>query len=96
MEHFPEAEYMYYNSISDLVLALKNNKIDAFLGDEPVLSVICSEHPEIGRFPDKLTDDKYAFAFRKDDERASELCGQFNEMLKRYEEDGTLKELAAL
>ncbi|MCR5321741.1 MAG: transporter substrate-binding domain-containing protein [Lachnospiraceae bacterium] len=46
-EYFPDAQYLYYNSYSDIGEALKSGKIDGFVGDEPALRIMSVEQPEI-------------------------------------------------
>ncbi|MBQ9264995.1 MAG: transporter substrate-binding domain-containing protein [Clostridia bacterium] len=93
LETYPNSEYFYYNSNSDVTTALTKNKIDGFLGDEPVVRIICKEVPEITFLPEKITQDDYAFGFGKNSERADKIRGQFNEMLAQIMADGTLNAL---
>ena len=93
MEYFPDSTYLYYDNISDLILALQQNKIDGFVHDEPVLRLTCAEYPDVGYFKDCLRNDTYCFGFRKGDERSEKLRTQFNEMLAELESDGTLAEM---
>ena len=92
-ENFPDSEMSYYNSISDLAIALKQNKIDAFLCDEPVVRVLCNEHKELSYLKQMLMNDDYAFAFQKNNDKCEKLREQFNELLAKYKADGTLDAL---
>ncbi|MBQ9383452.1 MAG: ABC transporter permease subunit [Ruminiclostridium sp.] len=89
----PDSEYFYYDTLSDLILALKQNKIDCFMYDEPILRMIHIEQPEIGYLSDMLKKEDYSFAFQKNSEKADVLIGQFNEMLSEFGSDGTLKKM---
>jgi len=93
LQYFPDSQYLYYNSYTDVAAALINKKIDGFLGDEPTLRILVGEVPEITYLPEKLVSDEYAFGFDKSGQRADMLRGQFNEMLAEIKADGTLNAL---
>ena len=93
MEHFPDSQYFYYDNISDLIMALEENKIDGFVHDEPVLRMTSIEKPDIGYFKDCLREDEYSFGFQKSGDRSEKLRGQFNEMLAELSKNGQLDEL---
>ena len=93
LEFFPDSQYLYFSTNSDVVTALTNNKIDGFLADEPVIRMICKEVPQITYLPEKITHDDYAFGFAKNSERADKIRSQFNEMLSQIMSDGTLNTL---
>ena len=95
LELFPNSEYLYYNSYTDVAAALTNNKIDGFLGDEPTLKVMIAEIPAMTILPELLTHDDYAFAFGKNSERADKIRGQFNELLAELLSNGGLDEICA-
>ena len=95
LEAFPNSEYFYYNSYTDVAAALTNNKIDGFLGDEPTLKVMVAEIPAMTVLPELLTKDDYAFAFGKNSERADKIRGQFNELLAELLSNGGLDEICA-
>ena len=92
-EHFPDSQYFYYDNISDMIMALQQNKIDGFVEDEPVLRMVSAEQPDIGYFKDCLRDDIYSFGFQKTGDRSAKLLSQFNEMLAEMNKDGSLEEL---
>ena len=90
---FPDSEYLLLDSYPDCAAALLAGKIDAFLGDEPGMKSLHAERPEIGYIPDRLTENNYSFAFRKDDPASAALCAELNEFLARSWADGTMQEL---
>ena len=90
---FPDAEYSYYDSQSDLITALKADKIDCFLADEPLAAVAHSEQPEIDYLKEPLEEDNYHFGFQKGTEHSVFLQGQFNEFVAKCKEDGRLDDL---
>ena len=95
-EHFPDSEYLYFDGYPNLHTALINGTIDAFLGDEPALKSIHAEQPQIDYIKERLTNNKYSFAFRKDDEKEKKLCDQLNEFLAKANSDGTIAEIDSI
>lgn len=95
-EHFPDSEYLYFKDYADLNTALTNGAIDAYLGDEPALKSIHAQLPDVDFIRKRLTDQKYSFAFRKDDADEAVLCKQFNEFLANANTDGTIAEIDAI
>ena len=93
VKYFPDSEYFYFNSYPDCNAALLAGKIDAYLGDEPNLKTIHFEQPDIDYIHDRITDQNYSFAFRKDDPKSAALCEELNVYLKKIREDGTLQEI---
>ena len=89
-EYFPHSEQFFYSTYVDQAVALKNNKIDAFMIDEPLGRVLVAQNPGIEIVPDKVADDRYGLAF---DKSKKELSSAFNEVLERYWEDGTIQAL---
>ena len=92
-EYLPDSEYLYYDTLSDIILALEQNKIDCFIYDEPVLRMAHLEKPEVGYLDDVLREDCYSFAFPKNNEKADHTLEQFNEMLSGFTSDGTLEKM---
>ncbi|MBR1471214.1 MAG: transporter substrate-binding domain-containing protein, partial [Lachnospiraceae bacterium] len=91
--YFPDSEYFYYNSYPDCNAALLAGKIDAYLGDEPGLKTIHAEQPQIDYIHERITNQDYSFAFRKDDPESAALCEEFNAFLAKIRADGTLQEM---
>lgn len=91
--YFPQSEHLYFNSYPDLNAALLSGKIDAYIGDEPNLKTIHREQPEIDYIHDRITNQEYSFAFKKDDPHSEALCSELNDFLKKCREDGTMEEL---
>lgn len=95
-KYFPDSEYLYYDGYPNMNLALLSGRIDAYLGDEPALKSIHSEEPGISYLKKRLTNNRYSFAFRKDDPQELALRNQFNEFLKKIKEDGTYDEIDSI
>ena len=91
--YFPDSEYLLFNSYPDCIAALLAGKIDAYLGDELGLKSVHAEQPEIDYIHDRITQNNYSFAFRKDDPDSAVLCAELNEFLKRSWDNGTMQEL---
>lgn len=91
-ETFPDSRFFYYNSNSDLTMALLNDKIDGFACDDTVINEIMKENPEIGCIDEPIESYNVAFAISKN-ERGEILTEQINETLKELRESGKLDEL---
>ena len=92
-EYFPDSEYLLFNSYPDCITALVSGKIDAYLGDEPGLKTVHAEQPEIDYIHERITENNYSFAFRKNDPESAALCEELNAFLARCWADGTMQEL---
>ncbi|MCR5807828.1 MAG: ABC transporter permease subunit [Oscillospiraceae bacterium] len=95
-EYFPDSQYLYFDNYANLVTALTSGMIDAFLTDEPAAKSMHFQQPTVDYIKDKLTNNQYSFAFRKNDEAEKKLCGQLNEFLTKCREDGTIEELDSI
>ena len=82
MDFFPNSQYSYLDTDTDLMTSLKSEKIDGYLSDEPIARMVATENPDLTFFETPLADDDYYFGFQKQTERSRILLGQFNEMLK--------------
>ena len=91
--YFPDSEYLYFNSYPDCNAALLAGKIDAYLGDEPGLKTVHAEQPKIDYIHERITNQEYSFAFRKNDPDSAALCAELNAFLKKINDDGTLQEI---
>ena len=89
---FRDAQKLYYNNYSDMAEALKQNKMDGFLVDEPVIRVLCTEVSGVTWLPDMLRKDDYAIAMPKTD-KGRRLQQEMNEYLAKIRADGTLQEI---
>ena len=92
-EFFPDSEYLFFNSYPDCIAALLSGKIDAYLGDEPELKSAHAEQPEIDYIHERLTQNNYSFAFRKNDPKSAELCEELNAFLAACRVNGSIQEL---
>ena len=95
LETFPYSEFFYYETESDLLQALRANKIDAFLDDEPVAAMMHAEQPDVNYLKNVIVDDDYYFGFTKGGERTEKLRGEFNEYIAELKANGELDEMKA-
>ena len=92
-EYFPDSTYQFLNSYPDCVAALLAGKIDAFLADEAGMKSIHAEEPRIDYIHERLTENNYSFAFRKNDPVSAALCDELNAFLAKSRANGTMDEL---
>ena len=95
-KYFPDSEYLYYDGYPNMNAALESGVIDAYLADEPAMKSLHSAQPQFDYIKERLTDNKYSFAFRKNDPEEEKLRDQFNEFLRGLKADGTYDEIDAL
>ncbi len=88
----PDAEILFYNSVTDLITALKTRKIDAFPEDEPAIRYMMMEEDEISYIGEYLDEFSYGYAFPKTEE-GKQLCDEVSAFMRSIKEDGTLKEI---
>ena len=86
------ANVTYYNSVSDLIQALKIEKIDGFIADLPTAESISNSNSDISYLKDMLSEDNYGYIFTKDGKKG-ELRAQMNAFLTKLSSDGTLSEI---
>lgn len=96
LELFPDSEYLYFNTYSDLNVALLEHHIDAYVADEPVARATSLENSAISSLPEPVGLDNYHFMFGRESEKSQTLLKQFNELLDKFSADGTLEKKQAL
>lgn len=92
-EFLPDSEYFLFNSYPDCAAALLAGKIDGFLGDEPGMISLHAEEPKIDYIHERLTENNYSFAFRKNDPESAALCEELNDFLAKSWADGTMQDI---
>ena len=95
-EQFPDSNYLYFSGYPDLSIALAEGKIDGFLMDEPSARMLHLKQPDIDYIKDRISDNQYCFAFRKNDAASAELRDRLNAFLAKCRSDGTLAEIDAI
>ena len=92
-EYFPDSEHLLFNSYPDCITALLTGKIDAYLGDELGVKAVRMEQSDIDYIRERITENNYSFAFRKNDPQSAALCEELNAFLEKCWTDGTMDEL---
>ncbi len=92
-EHFPDSEVLLFNGYQDCIAALLSGKVDGYLGDEPGVKSVHAEQPEIDYIRERIAQNNYSFAFRKNDGKSAALCAELNDFLARSWADGTMQEI---
>lgn len=89
-DNFPNSSITYFNSRAELLLGLKQGKIEGYIADRETALVFARENDDIKIIDENMQDCTYAFCFSKN---AAKLRAEFNEFLKEAEEDGYLQRL---
>ena len=92
-KQFPQAELSYFNTHSDLLEALRQDKIDAFADSDIIIRYMMIENSDLTYFDEHLTESVLVGAIFGKNEQGNRLRDQFNEFLKKSGEDGTLDEI---
>ena len=89
-EQFPDSEVIYFNSRAELLMGLKQGKIEGYLADKPVATVFKHDNSDIDLIEGNIQSTSYGFCFSKEN---VELRNEFNDFLKEAKEDGFLKKM---
>ena len=65
LSRFPDAKFLYYNSVMDACLAVLKGKADAAAYDEPILKNIAAKNPGLKVLSEMITTDQYGFAVQR-------------------------------
>ena len=87
-ELVPDATYMEFNSVSDLIVALNSKKIDAFGCDESLYTSMLWEGQAVDRIDEPLGESNYGMIFPKG--KKLDLQQQMNEYIATLKADGRL------
>ena len=82
-------DFSFYNSVPDIVAALKAGRVDAGALDEPLAQLAVAKNEGLKIFEEPVIRDKYGYAFPK----GSPLREQFNTFIGKFKEDGTIEAL---
>jgi len=88
--HYPKAEIKRLNGTADLVLAVKNKKVDVALLDAISASVLLKSNKELGILTDEALTRPLGIGFGKNNPALRE---RFNNYLKKIKADGTYDEM---
>lgn len=95
LKQWPDADVMYYDGAPNLVVALQQGKVDAFLMAVPLARLITQNTAGLMSVKEPVSVDQYGFAFQKDDE-GDRLRDEFNAFLRSALADGLIDSLDAL
>ena len=87
----PDAEYMEFNSVPDLIVALNSKKIDAFGCDESLYTSMLWEGQAVDRIDEPLDKSDYGIIFTKGENL--ELQREINEYIAKSGADGSIEAL---
>lgn len=82
-------DFSYFNSVSDIVVALKAGRVDAGALDEPLAQLAVAKNEGLKIFEEPVVQDQYGYAFPK----GSALREQFNTVIAKFQADGTIASL---
>ncbi len=91
LKRFPNAKIIYFNSILDCALAVKEGKADAASYDKPVLVNIAAKVDGLAVLDELIMDDKYGFAVKLED---TDLKKVMDEVLAEIKSNGIYKEMS--
>ncbi len=90
LDRFPDAKLLYYNTVPDCALAVKNGMADAAIYDLPVLKNIAAKNEGLVVLDDLLTPDNFGFAVQPDN---MALKTVIDEVVLAAKADGTYREM---
>ena len=83
LSKFPQAKFLYFNTVLDAALAVKAGKADAAAYDEPILKNIAAKNDGLTVLPDMLTIDSYGLAVQPDNRPLKEAVDAVVKELKQ-------------
>lgn len=90
-ELFPNAERVYFNNMSDMILAVEQGKIDCYLEDAQFLAPLIWEGINLKQIDESVGQMSNGFVFPKGE--SALLREQINEFLGEAKSDGTIERL---
>ena len=91
LERYPDARFIYFNSVLDCALAVKDGKAEAACYDKPILANIAAKVDGLKVLEELLLEDKYGFAVNLDN---TDLKSVIDEVLAELKSDGTYDEMS--
>ncbi len=90
-ELYPEiGDFIDLNSgITDGIVLLKNNKLDAYANDYPIIAASVAQNPELAISPVRGAKEKYGIGLIK----GNKLTPKIEKVISEFEKDGTLSRL---
>lgn len=94
-KEFPEADVSYYNTHSDVLAALRQDKIDAFADSDIIIRYSMIENKDIAYLDEYLTQPVEIGAIFPKSVNGDRLRVQFNAFLEKLRKDGTMEKIDA-
>ena len=76
LQRFPDAKIVYFNTVLDCALAVRDGKADAAAYDKPILQNIASKNEGLTVLPELLVDDHYGFAVQLNNQTLKDAIDQ--------------------
>lgn len=89
-EKYPNAKFLYYDTIADILAGLNGRKTDAAVLDEMAFDVASKDFPYMKKLPGYIVPSDFGFIFPKN---SDSLLALFNKFLSDAEQSGELKEI---
>ncbi|MEG1947808.1 MAG: transporter substrate-binding domain-containing protein, partial [Lachnospiraceae bacterium] len=81
--------FSYFNTQTDALVALQNEKVEAVPLDEPLARLAIARNADLTILPEQIVEDHYGIALQKD----SPLTDQVNATIAKLRADGTLEQM---
>lgn len=89
-ENYEDSEIVYFNSRAELLMGLKQKKVEAYLADEPVAIWFAADNKDIGYIEEPIQTVEYGICFS---DEASIIRELFDKYLKECKDNGYLEKL---
>lgn len=87
---YPNAKVLQYQTISDLLIALKSGKVDALYYDQPSVPVVLKDYPEFEVLAKNIFVIPIGAGFNRENDRLRE---QFNTFLREIKSNGVYNDM---
>ncbi|MBQ9518273.1 MAG: transporter substrate-binding domain-containing protein, partial [Firmicutes bacterium] len=91
-KNYPGAKIKFFASTTDMITALKTNKIDAFIEDKPKAELILRQDDSLTSNDTGFGNFDMAYIFARTPKGAL-LCGKFDKFIEEQRKNGNLKKL---
>ena len=92
-ERFPDAEFFYYDNISDMLEALREHKVDAAAASEALMQYVREDNQDIKSLDEKLTGDMKVGAIFSKTEKGKAMCDEYSAYIRKIKENGLYDEI---
>lgn len=92
-ERFPNAKLFYFNTDTDMLNALRADKIDAYASAEIFVKYMMTENDDLTYLEEWLSDGMYVGAVFPKNEKGQALCDKFNEFISEIRQNGVYEDI---